>query len=200
MPENGDNDIRRPLRVIIDALYGVDGEARARIIRSVVEFFGLDAFNGASQRPRQSSHVPPSNLQIKSNDRQSRFADRETLSPKDFLHDKQPQTDIDRVACLAFFLSHYRGSPHFKTIDISKLNTEAAQIKLSNPTDSIKNAVRRGLITSAGKDTKQISAVGERYVDALPDRSAAAAGLKATRARSHRKKSTTVRKSRTNTK
>ena len=104
------------------------------------------------------------------------------------------------MACLAFFLSHYRGSPHFKTIDISKLNTEAAQIKLSNPTDSIKNAVRRGLITSAGKDTKQISAVGERYVDALPDRSAAAAGLKATRARSHRKKSTTVRKARTNTK
>lgn len=200
MPENGDNDIRRPLRIIVDALHEVDGEARTRIIRSVVEFFGLDVFNGASPAPRRSSHVASSYLPIESNDRQSHFADRETLSPKGFLHDKQPQTDIDRVACLAYFLAHHRDAPHFKTIDISKLNTEAAQIKLSNPADSIKNAVRRGLITSAGKDTKQISAVGERYVDALPDRSAAAAGMKATRARSHRKKSTTVRKSRTSTK
>ncbi len=170
MPENGDNDIRRPLRVIIDALYEVDGEARARIIRSVVEFFGLGILNGASQGPRLSSHVPSSNLRIESNDRQSSFAERETLSPKDFLHDKQPQTDIDRVECLAFFLSNYRDSPHFKTIDISRLNTEAAQIKFTNPVQTVKNAVNRGLLTSAGRGARQISAIGERYVDALPDR------------------------------
>jgi len=47
------------------------------------------------------------------------------MSPKDFLLEKQPRTDVERIACLAYYLTHYRATPHFKTIDLSILNTEA---------------------------------------------------------------------------
>ena len=63
--------------------------------------------------------------------------------------------------------------PHFQTVDISKLNTEAAQIKFSNAAVSVSNAVQSGYIALAPHGKKQISAAGERFVQALPDRDAA---------------------------
>ena len=58
-------------------------------------------------------------------------------------------------------------------MDISKLNTEAAHVKLSNTAYTVANAANAGLLVSAGKGAKQISAMGERFVEALPDHNAA---------------------------
>ena len=74
--------------------------------------------------------------------------------------------------------------PHFKTLEISKLNTEAAQLKFSNAAFSVTNAANAGLLAPAGKGNKQISAIGERVVDALPDREASKAALQTLRRRS----------------
>jgi hypothetical protein len=76
-----------------------------------------------------------------------RFGDRPEIPAKDFLFQKSPQTDIERVACLGFYLAHYRDTPHFKTIDISRLNTEAAQIKFSNGAFAVADATNAGLLT-----------------------------------------------------
>ena len=35
------------------------------------------------------------------------------MSPKDFLMEKAPNTDVERIACLAYYLTHYRSTPHF---------------------------------------------------------------------------------------
>jgi hypothetical protein len=78
---------------------------------------------------------------------------------------------------LAYYLTHYRDQPHFKTLDISKLNTEAAQIKFSNPALSVNNAAITGYLAQASKGNKQISAAGEVFVAALPDREAAQAAM-----------------------
>ncbi len=102
---------------------------------------------------------------------------------------KQPNTQIERVACLAYYLTHHRGTPHFKTTDISKLNTEAAQSKLSNVSHAVNDATRAGLLATAAKGTKQLSALGEKYVEALPDRAAAKAVGPTMRGRRPRKKS-----------
>ena len=110
--------------------------------------------------------------------REPRFSRAEELTPKDFLFQKQPNTDIERIACLAYYLTHYRDTPHFKTTDVSKLNTEAAQIKLSNPSYSVNNATRAGMLAAATKGLKQLSAQGEKYVEVLPDRDAARGLLK----------------------
>ena len=122
----------------------------------------------------------------------TQIASREPPSPKDFLFHKQPDTDVERVACLAYYLTHYRGTTPFKTIDISKLNTEAAQRKFANAANTMANATRGNFLVQAGKKgMKQLSADGERYVDALPDRLAAKAALGKKRARRQGRQRTT---------
>lgn len=86
---------------------------------------------------------------------------------------KKPHNDVDRITCLAYYLTHYRETPSFKTLDLSKLNTEAGQVKFSNAALASANAVRAGLLILVGKGNKQISALGELYVQALPDMAAA---------------------------
>jgi hypothetical protein len=95
------------------------------------------------------------------------------MSPKDFLMEKAPKTDVERIACLAYYLTHYKATPHFKTLDISQLNTEAAQPKFSNAGYSANNALKLGYIVSSVKGHRQLSGLGERFVQALPDRNAA---------------------------
>lgn len=95
------------------------------------------------------------------------------MTAKQFMHDKAPNTDVERVACLAYYLSHYRASPHFKTKDITALNTEAAQRRFSNTAFAVENATKTGYLVPSIKGCKQLSAAGERFVEALPDRVAA---------------------------
>ena len=111
------------------------------------------------------------------------------MSPKEFLFEKKPQTDVERIACLAHYLTHYRSTPHFKTTDLSLLNTEAAQPKFANTAYSSNNAVKLGYLVSSTKGQRQLSAVGERFVFALPDREAAKEALASLKRRSKTKKS-----------
>ena len=120
------------------------------------------------------------------------FIERQELSPKDFLLEKEPRTSIERVVCLAYYLTHYRDTQQFKTAQITKLNTEAAQPKLSNPAAFINDAIRRGLIIPSVKGCKQLSAIGEQYVQSLPDREVASAKVR--KLRLNRKKTATRRK------
>lgn len=102
--------------------------------------------------------------------------------------EKNPKTDVERIACLAYYLTHYRATPHFKTLDVSTLNTEAAQPKFSNTTYSANNAVKLGYIVPSTKGHRQLSALGERFVQALPDRDAAKDVLLSMRRRNRTKR------------
>lgn len=90
-------------------------------------------------------------------------------SPKQFMLQKNPRTDVERVACLGYYLERERGKPTFKTADISKLNADAACRRLSNPSFAIANAVRSGYLTMVSRGEKKLTAEGEMVVDALPD-------------------------------
>ena len=61
--------------------------------------------------------------------------------------DKDPLTEVERVACLAYYLTHYQEMPRFKNVDISRLNTEAATTD-ANPAVTINNAMRDGFFAS----------------------------------------------------
>jgi hypothetical protein len=87
--------------------------------------------------------------------------------------EKAPQTDVERIACLAFYLTHHRSQPHFKTKDLSLLNTEAAQRRFANAAMAVVNATNSGYLVPSIKGCKQLSASGEQYVQVLPDREAA---------------------------
>lgn len=169
----GDMKDAKALTAIIDVLQQLEPEVQLRVLQSVHAFLGLNS------SIREVENVAPDSVQGFSRDR--------TLSPKEFLHDKKPATDLERVACLAYYLAHYRGTPHFKTLDISAMNTEAAQPKFSNASVSVDNARQAGLLVPATKGNKQISAAGEKFVELLPDREAAREALRTYRPRRPRK-------------
>jgi hypothetical protein len=153
------------IATIIALVENFDSTDRSRILRTVSAYFVDAEQNGLAFRgvdlATTSQSVP--------------FSNEASVSPKQFMMEKKPHTDTDRVACLAYYLTHHRNTNHFKTIDISRLNTEAAQLRFSNPAQAVDNAFKRGFLALATKGHKQLSAFGEQYVQALPDREAAKA-------------------------
>jgi len=150
---------------IISELEPLPPAERQHVLNTVATWFkvGVAPTNAA----RNVQQVTPASQDEK-------FSNRPVLSVKDFIFEKEPATEPERMACLAYYLTHYKDMPHFKTVDLTRLNTEAAQRTFSNPAVASNNASRDGFFVSAPKaGFKQLSAMGERFVHALPDRTVA---------------------------
>jgi hypothetical protein len=157
---------------VIQLLEKLSPDEREHVIRTVLTWFRMDAKpKGDIFSDLFGPQPSPSTPQPKSTRDDEKFSNRAVSSPKEFVFEKNPTTESERLACLAFYLTHYTETPHFKTLDLSRLNTEAAQRKLSNPTVAVNNAVRDGFLVESPKDGhKQLSAMGERFVQLLPNR------------------------------
>ncbi len=156
---------------VIDILLPLESDLRKRTYATVGTFFNYNAPEVGLAKAgagRAAGERSPPDVQI---------APREPPSPKDFLLQKQPNTDIERVACLAYYLTHYRNMQHFKTGDVRKLNTEAAQSAFANVSNAVSNAQQGAFLASVSRGVRQLSAQGERYVDELPDQAAAKAAM-----------------------
>jgi len=157
------------LNKIVNALSGLEKDDQIRTLQAAVTLLDIKwPTQVLSQKFSEPTTVIKKGVS---------FSEDRSLSPKEFLRDKLPRTDIERVACLAYYLTHYRELLHFKTVDLSTLNIEAAQPKFSNAHLAVNNATIAGLLVQAGKGSKQISAAGEAFVGALPDRDAAKESL-----------------------
>jgi hypothetical protein len=178
MEEESYNDLD-VLTSIISSLKKLSKDDQQRTFQSVAMFLGISlqgtAFAANSGPTASFSDV------VSPSSSTSSFSEDRSISPKDFIRDKGPRSDVERVACLAYYLMHYRDIPHFKTLDISSLNTEAAQPKFSNASVAVDNASKAGFLVQATKGTKQISAAGESYVQHLPDQAAARASIQGMR-------------------
>jgi hypothetical protein len=109
-------------------------------------------------------------------------------TPKQFIAQKQPENHCERVACLAYYLTHYRDAPKFKTPEIRQMATDAAT-KLSNPARDVANATSMyGYLVTAGGGRKQITTLGEAVVEALPDREKVKAAIEAHKPRRRKKR------------
>src|SRR5258708_2309068 len=121
--------------------------SRRRVIDTVSRFFDL--------RSDSQTHITsPSGLSPAHDSAPGAspsFSEDRSITPKQFMFQKQAKTDVEKVACLAYYLTHYRDTPYFKTLDISKLNTEAAQVKFSNATVAVDNATKLRYLVPATK-------------------------------------------------
>ena len=186
MPLKNSNKELEIFQQIVSSLSTLEKDAQARILQSVVTFLEI----ALSRVPRENIPYRAAVTNVEGLPQGDRpFSDRQEIPPKNFLLEKEPKTNTERVACLAYYLTHYRETTHFKTLDISKLNTEAAQQKLSNPTQAIKDAERAGLLAPVARGKKQLSATGEQFVETLPDIEAARKILRRKKQRRRRKAS-----------
>src|SRR5271169_5036025 len=119
------------LSKIVAIFERVKPESRTRLFQTLGTY--LDVGHGAN-----AGGVQPTRRST--GETVSSFTEDRSLTAKEFLLQKQPRTDVERVACLAYYLTHYLNKQHFKTVDISRLNTDAAQIKFSNAAVSVENA------------------------------------------------------------
>jgi hypothetical protein len=151
------------LQRMISDLSPLSKDAQQRLVNTVCTFLGLSG-------PSAIGMTPASPSRPHAGDRPSSFQFSEEDAPtvKQFIQDKSPQTDVERVACLAFYLARYRSTPHVKTKDITALNTESAHRPFSNTAVAVENATKTGYLVPSIKGNKQISAAGERFVEALP--------------------------------
>lgn len=174
------------LTTILSALEGLDTETQKRTLQAVITFLDIPlTTNTGGHHKSHENKYSESNTNSRDNGSSS---ENRAMSPKEFLREKAPVTDIERIACLGFYLTHYRDTPHFKTNDLSNLNIEAAQPKLSNAAFAVVNATNAGYLVQANKGSKQISAAGELFVQALPDRDAAKATMASMRIKRKGKK------------
>jgi hypothetical protein len=156
---------------IVKLLDPLTPQERRHILQTVLTWLHMEDAPIRVQQPKELSTDTTS--PAKKSDEYP-FSGRPEISPKDFMLEKEPQTDLERLTCLAYYLTHYRAQRYFKTEDLSKLNTDAAQRKFSNAAFTALRAVSEGFFVQAPKPgLRQLSAIGEQYVQALPDHDAA---------------------------
>lgn len=104
-----------------------------------------------------------------------------------FIRHKKPATDVERVACLVYFLTKTTNQHGFSSQMISAAHTESGGSAI-NMHRALDNATRGAkFISNRGAREKQITPLGEDVVEALPNRDAVAAAQTEARQRKSRK-------------
>ncbi len=162
------------LKSILQALEPLDETQRRFVLKTVAERMGVSVPSNVTQGSASSGIQGGSGVGSASGG----GGIQEGQSSKQFLKMKMPKTDVQRIACLAYYLTHAREQTHFKTEDLTRLNTEAGGTPLSNPSMAVGNATKQNKFLGAvGEGKKQITALGEDVVAALPDEEAVKAVL-----------------------
>ena len=167
------------MAICFEAIKGLEAEEQERILDWLRRKIGLPSphpITGAGNGPATASVGATAGLSVAMTPQDSDTGP----TPKAFMAAKRPASDVERIACLGFFLGEYRGSNAFKTADLTKLNTLAAQPRIGNISQAVKNAMYGpGYITAAGGGKRQLTARGEALVRALPDRTAVKSAIEA---------------------
>ena len=159
------------VKTVYGALAPLDERGRSFVLKTVAQRIGTSLSLDEIQKRREDQDQRPP-LQ---NGPEARSAAPPTPSgqtPKEFLREKSPRSEVHRIACLAYYLAHSKGQPQFKAKDLSQLNSDAGQSPMSNPSVTVANAEKGGLLAPVGQGKKQITTLGEDVVNALPDQAA----------------------------
>lgn len=160
------------LKAVLHAVEPLDEKQQCFILKTVVDRLGIVIPAGAVQPSHQlrCGGGAPGNA---GSTLSSENASLDGQTPNQFLKAKSPKTDVQRVTCLAYYLTHARGQPHFRTEDFTKINNEARGTHISNPSMSVNNATSQNkYLAPVGEGKKQITTLGEEVVEALPDQDA----------------------------
>lgn len=181
----------KAMQASFEMLSPLGNQSRNRAVRWLLDALGIDGRDLQSDLPEMMpENLPPSGSSFSSKGVQ------DIPTPRTFMSQKKPNSLVERIACLAYYLSSYRDTPHFRTSDLVSLNTEAAAPKFGNPSRDSDNADRQnGYLVTAGKGLKQITPRGEAVVQALPDRDAVSLALRENPYRARKPRDTSPKRS-----
>ncbi len=92
--------------------------------------------------------------------------------PRAFMRVKRPETDVQRVACIGYYLAQTTGNHGFSSKDLGTTYTLSGGSKINLPR-ALDNATRKAkYLSNRGPREKQLTTLGEDIVEALPDQSA----------------------------
>jgi hypothetical protein len=175
------------LKTVLHALEPLDETQRSFVLKTVAERMNISMPNGFASAGGQerTGRTSPAAGAMPTAGAGGATGSGELLggqTAKQFLKVKMPKTDVQRIACLAYYLTQAKSQSHFKTLDLTKLNTEAGGTPFSNASLAVGNATSLSkFLGSVGQGKKQITALGEDVVAALPDQEAVKAVLAAQR-------------------
>src|SRR5262249_34963010 len=118
------------IQTALEALEPLDTTQREFALSMILKGLGMSESTG-SKAPNGSRDKGNNTLPT----------DIRAMTAKDFLRNKKPYTDLERLICLAYYLTYARDMSQFRTEDITALNTEAAGAKFSNASATARNAV-----------------------------------------------------------
>ena len=151
------------MRAVHKALEPLDAEARGRVLSWVTSTLEVNEPNGKLQQSKSVAHATGQGTPA--------ITSGQTIEA--FVASKRPSDTYQRLAALAFYLEHYEQHTDITGKDLTKANTDARQVKVSNMAQFIDLATRRhGYFTSSGKGKKRLSSRGRALVEALPDQAA----------------------------
>ncbi|MBI2635136.1 MAG: hypothetical protein HYW79_01165 [Parcubacteria group bacterium] len=169
----------KAIEVIVKELQKLDESDRPDVISFALKQVGL---------------TPPTNLNSPQSDSSiaggSQSAGLDT-SMADFVKNKNPKNEYQRVAVIAYYREYKQNRKEFKNAEMSQANTqEARQPKISNITDVVTKARDRYkfLTKGTGKATHQLSTHGADIVNALPDQESVKKLIAGAKSRKPRKK------------
>lgn len=114
--------------------------------------------------------------------------------PRSFVRLKKPTTDVERVACLGYYLLKTTRQPGFSRKDITKAHVDSGGSAI-NMTRALDNATRQSkYLSNRGPREKQLTTLGEDVAEALPSREGVAAAEEAAKSIRKRKGKRKARK------
>ncbi len=184
------SDPTAALVAVVKALETLEEADRRWVLQSAANRWGVAVGNLAGNQSgvvtpnaNGSWGAPPG---ASAGDVQSAIARKDARA---FIRIKRPATDVQRVACLGYFIVQTSGNPGFSSKDVTKAHTDSGGSSL-NMTRALDNATRAAkYLSNRGPKEKQLTTLGEDVVVALPDQQAVKSVETSAKGRGKRKKS-----------
>ncbi len=164
------NDSTGALVVVVAELEPLNDSDRNWVLQSAASKFGLTlqgTVGSVQAGVARSLLTPPMAGATTTADAQSALT-----NPRAFIRFKKPTTDVQRVACLGYYLAQTTGQQGFTSKAISTAHTDSGGSSINMPR-ALDNATRGAkYLSNRGPHEKQLTTLGEDVVNALPDQAA----------------------------
>jgi len=171
---------------VLDAVSGLAKDDQLWVFRAALDKLALSVggFDGRDSSAHESDHAGGNGTGSR-----PRGGGGGSPSASEFYRSKRPKTDAQKIACLAYYLTHHKNTHEFKTADLQVTETESKAPKITNLPRAVDNASRSArVLTSTTAGLKQITTHGEDVVNALPDQEAVKEVLRAQKPTKRRKR------------